>query len=106
MNYTFIIFLIILIGVIILIAKEFNEIKLHLNDKITTVLLCMDNSSKSIKNSVKNDFNVCLDKIKDINNDCIKQVRKMAEFGSQPITNMSNHYTDTDSMALGIKNGQ
>ena len=55
-----------------------------------------DHSNDDIKNKIHNNINFCISKIKDNNNECIHQVRKINEIGSQHITNMSNYYTDSD----------
>jgi len=72
-------------------------------ERINQVISCVDTNSKAIKGKIQNDLNVCVGKIRVMNNECIQQVRKMNDLGAQPITNMSNHYTDTDSHT-GYKN--
>jgi hypothetical protein len=97
MDYKFIILLIVLLGLIFFLTKELNSVRNDLDEKIKQIVICIDDNSKTLKNKIQADLNICVGKIKTINGDYIERVRKMNEVGSQPITNMSNNYTDTDS---------
>lgn len=95
MDYKFLILLILLLGVIFLITKEMNKMRGEFEERNTQIMSIIDNSNKSIKNKIQNDVGLCISKIKTYNSEYIQQIRKMDALGSQPITNMSNHYTDS-----------
>ena len=89
MDYQFIILLIVLLGLVLFFVKELENIKKEVDEKSTQIIQCVENNSKSIKGKIQADINVCVNKIKSINGEYIEQVRKMNDYGSQPITNMS-----------------
>lgn len=98
MDYKFIILLIVLLGVILFITKEIDNLKKDNENKTNNILISIENNSKMIRNKMQNDIGVCIGKIKSLNGEYIEQVRKMNDYGSQPITNMSNHYTDSETL--------
>lgn len=103
MDYKFIILLLVIVGLILFFTRELDNMKCEMSDKLDKIASYVDNSSKNTLMKMQNGFGMCVNKIKTINGDYIEQVRKMNEYGNQPITNMSNHYTDTDSQGNGIK---
>ena len=102
MDYKFIIILFVFFGFIVFF-REFELMKSNINDKLDRIYMQIDNSSKHTLSKIQNEFSLNLNKMKTMNGDYIEQVRKMNDYGNQPITNMSNHYTDTDSKGNGIK---
>lgn len=103
MDYKFIILLLVIIGLIIFFTRELDNIKSEISDKLDKIASYVDNSSKNTLIKMQNGFGMCVTKLKTINGDYIEQVRKMNDYGNQPLTNMSNHYTDTDSQGNGMK---
>lgn len=103
MDYKFIILLLVIVGLILFFTRELDNMKCEMSDKLDKIASYVDNSSKNTLFKMQNGFGMCVNKIKTINGDYIEQVRKMNEYGNQPITNMSNHYTDTDSQGNGMK---
>jgi len=97
MDYKFITILIVLLGIVLFLMKEWDNVKKNIDDKMNQIVTCIDDNSKMLKNKMQADLTVCVGKIKTINGEYIERVRKMNEYGSQPITNISNNYTDTDS---------
>lgn len=102
MDYKFIILLLVIIGLIIFFTRELDNIKCEISEKLDKIASHVDNSSRHTLGKLQNDFSVCVTKMKTINGDYIEQVRKMNDYGNQPITNMSNNYTDTDSQGKGM----
>ena len=98
MDYKFILLLIVLVSVLLFIIKEMDTVKKDMDSKMTQIVTCIDNNSKLIRGKIQNDIGICIGKIKSLNCEYIEQVRKMNDYGSQPITNMSNHYTDSDTL--------
>lgn len=103
MDYKFIILLLVIVGLILFFTRELDNMKCEMSDKLDKIASYVDNSSKNTLIKMQSGFGMCVNKIKTINGDYIEQVRKMNEYGNQPITNMSNHYTDTDSQGNGMK---
>lgn len=97
MDYKFIILLVVLLGLILFFTKELNSIRNDSDEKINKVIACVDNNSKLIRSNFKSELDGCVNKIKTINCDFVAQVRRMDNYESQPITALSNHYTDSDS---------
>lgn len=96
-DYKFIILLIVLLAVILFFTKEIENLKCMFNEKLNQIVNSVETNSKSIKAKIQTDLTLCVGKIKSINGEYVEQVRKMNDYGSQPITNMSNHYTDSES---------
>ena len=92
MNYKIIVLLIIIIISIFLIIRYFDNLHRDNLHATSTIISCINDHTKLLKH----DLNNCVIKIKALNCDFIEQVRKMNEYGSQHITNMSNHYTETN----------
>lgn len=103
MDYKFIILLLVIVGLIIFFTRELDNMKSEIGDKLDKIASYIDNSSNNTLTKMQNGFGMCVNKIKTLNGDYIEQVRKMNDYGNQPVTNMSNHYTDTDSQGNGIK---
>lgn len=107
MDYKIIILLFLFAGIIYLIIKETENIKKSLDDKFSQVINCIEVHSKQIKNKFQNDLGLCINKIKSINGEYMTQMRKMNDYQSQTITNMSNQFnTDTDSKVEIDKDNQ
>ena len=108
MDYKFI-FVIILIIIIIyfLITKELDTFKKDLSDKCDDMIQLIDQNSNLIKNKIQNESVACVNKIRMINGEYIELVRKMNNYGAQPITNMSdpNCFTDSESHCNNIIGG-
>lgn len=103
MDYKFIILLLVIVGLILFFTRELDNMKCEMSDKLDKIASYVDNSSKNTLIKMQNGFGTCVNKLKTLNGDYIEQVRKMNDYGNQPITNMSNHYTDTDSRGNGMK---
>jgi hypothetical protein len=103
MDYKFIILLLVIVGLIIFFTRELDNMKSEIGDKLDKIASYIDNSSNNTLTKMQNGFGMCVNKIKTLNGDYIEQVRKMNDYGNQPVTNMSNHYTDTDSQGKGMK---
>jgi hypothetical protein len=104
MDYKFIIILTILLGLILLIVREMNNIKTVINSSYKTSRSLIYALSEEIKQKMQSGFTSCVDKIKIINGDYMIQIRKMNEFGKDKIiTTNSNDYIDSDT---SIKSGQ
>jgi hypothetical protein len=97
MDYKFIILLVVLLGLILFFTKELNSIRNDSDEKINKVIACVDSNSKLIRTNFKSELDGCINKIKTLNCDFVAQVRRMDNYESQPITALSNHYTDSDS---------
>lgn len=99
MDTKFIIFVVIILCVIFFIAikKDISQMNSNVDQKLDDIYKCVDTQSKSLKAKIQHDLKIFTDKIQNINGEYIEQVRKMNDYGLQPITNMSNHYTDSDS---------
>lgn len=98
MDYKFLILLALLFFIIMFFKHEFDIINKNINNKHHETMLSLNNNSKSLGSKMQNDIGVCIGKIKSLNCDYIEQVRKMNDYGSQPITNMSNNYTDSETL--------
>lgn len=103
LDFKLIILLVMLIGIVLFFTREFENLRKDFDDKIGTIVSVVDNNSKSIKGKIQTDMTTCINKIKTHNMECIQQIRKMNTLGSQPITNMSNHCTDSDTDAQQTK---
>jgi hypothetical protein len=103
LDFKLIILLVMLIGIVLFFTREFENLRKDFDDKIGTIVSVVDNNSKSIKGKIQTDMTTCVNKIKTHNMECIQQIRKMNTLGSQPITNMSNHCTDSDTDAQQTK---
>lgn len=105
MDYKFIILLVMLLGIVLFFTRELENLRKDFEDKVVHIVSAVDNNGKSIRSKIQTDIGTCINKVKTHNMECIQQIRKMNTLGSQPITNMSNHYTDSDSDAQkGAKN--
>lgn len=104
MDYKFIVLLIVLLGLILFFTKELDNVRREFDSKMNQVITCVDNSAKSVKSKIQTDIDNCTSKIKSINGEYIDRVRRMNIYGAQPITNMSNNYTDGDSDNQGQNN--
>lgn len=97
MDYKFVILLLVIVGLILFFTREVENIKYEINKKLDDIVVCIDNTSKSTVGKMQYNLGTCVNKLKTINGDYLEQVRKMNDYGSQPITVLSNNYTDTDS---------
>lgn len=97
MDYKFIILLILLLGLILFLTKEFANIYKKVDENQCHLISYVDENTDGIKKQVRSDLSVCLGKIKTFNDDCIKKVRRMDMLESQVVANMSNHCTDSDN---------
>jgi len=97
LDFKLIILFVMLLGIVLFFTRELENLRKDFEDKINTVVSAVDNNSKSIKGKIQADMTTCVTKIKNHNMECIQQIRKMNTLGSQPITNMSNHCTDSDT---------
>lgn len=93
MNYLVIIVILAIIALYIFFSKEIDTVKKDIDDKLTHISTSLNSATKIFQS----DLGACVKKIKAINGEYVEQVRKMNDYGSQPITNISNHYTDCDS---------
>ena len=97
MDYKFIILLMVVIGLILFFTRELENIKHEISKKLDNIAMCIHTSEKNTIAKMQYNLGTCVTKLKTLNGDYIEQVRKMNDYGSQPITIMSNNYTDTDS---------
>lgn len=98
MDYKIIFFVVLIAGILFFLIKEINSISQNINEKSQKVIECVENHSRIIRSKMQNDVNNCVSKLKSINGEYMEQVRKMNDYASQPITNMSNGYSDSDSL--------
>ncbi len=109
MNLKTIIIIVLLIGIMIFIYREFSNLNKTVDDQFVQVkYLIKDNTN--LKKQLQNNFDNQLEKIKLINTESIQQVRKMNIIQNEPIRKSSNYYTENDSdyesdheLANGIK---
>lgn len=97
-SYRTIIFFLLVIGIIFFIIKEVGELKRFIDYKSNNIIKRIDEQSNDIKNKVQTDLNTSINKVKQINSDFIVQIRKMNNYGSQPI---NNHFSENASAPLG-----
>ena len=97
MDYKFIILLIVMVLFVLFILSKLDSIEAGLCSQIIQLTASVDNNSKSLKYKFQSDLSGCVNKIKALNGEYIAQVRRMNTYGSQPITNISNHYTDSET---------
>jgi hypothetical protein len=88
---------------ILFIIKEIDLMHKDITGKIIQLSSFIDNSYKSLKAHFQSDITTCVDKLKTVNKEYISQVRKMNDYGTQQITNISDHYTESDGKNNQIK---
>ena len=103
MDYKLIILLLIMLVLILFVIKEIDLMHKDITGKIIQLSSFIDNSYKSLKAHFQSDITTCVDKLKTVNKEYISQVRKMNDYGTQQITNISDHYTESDGKNNQIK---
>ena len=92
--------IIVLVCTIVYFILENNTTKKLIEDKYKNMIHFIDVNIKNMHNKTTTELGKFGNKIKKMNDDCIQKIRKMNALGSQPITNISNHYSsesDTDN---------
>lgn len=97
-DYKTVIIIIVIICFIFFIIHEIKNIHRLTEEKTAYITDYIDNSTKVLKNKIQNDTNVCIEQIKSYNEDLLIQVRKLSYYGSQPIVNRTNYYSENGSM--------
>jgi hypothetical protein len=101
MDYKIIILILsilVLICTLVYFVLENNATKKLIEDKYKSMIHFIDINIKNIHHKTNTELNKFGNKIKSMNDDCIQKMRKMNALGSQPITNISNHYSsESDS---------
>lgn len=94
MDYKLVIILFLIVTMIVFFfLKELDNIKKHITEKTEDISASINNCTRIMQA----EFTSCVKKIKILNGEYVEQVRKMNDYGSQPITNMSSyHYTDSE----------
>lgn len=93
MDYKFIILIVAIFALFFFLLRESETIKTEI-DRLRSDI---EDNTKTLRSKFQSDLNACVNKLKTYNADCINQVRKMNLIQSQPITYVSNSYTDTET---------
>jgi hypothetical protein len=97
MDYKFLILVALLLIIFAYLFKETETSKRDIETKFFELNENIENNSKTLRTKFQADLSACTNKIKTYNADFISQARKITFLNAQPITNMSNNYTDTDT---------
>jgi hypothetical protein len=96
MDIKFIILLAILLGLVLLFLKEIAVVKTSIEERYADILTNLNDSNKKLGIKFCNVTSAMETKLRVTNSDYLAQFRKMEKYGSQPITNVSNHFTETE----------
>jgi len=66
-------------------------------DQIYFVSMSVDNYAKKIEEKMQSELDLCTNKIRTYNFDCMQSIKKMNMLGNQQITTMSNYFNESDS---------
>lgn len=97
MDYKFIILIFLVVAVVLFIMQKLDGLKKDIEEKTHKIISCVENNSKLIRAKTQAEVSSCIGKMRSINGEYIEQVRKMNDYASQPITNMSNNFSESDS---------
>ena len=97
MDYKFIILVVLLLFILAYLFRELEASKRDIETKFFEVNENIENNSKTLRTKFQTDLASCTNKLKTYNAEFISQARKISFLNAQPITNMSNNYTETDS---------
>lgn len=98
MDYKLLIILLALLFLIILLLlyREVNNLRDHVNDTLGNVAYDIKHSCDGVVSRLQGNMIRCVRQIKGVSNDNLDQLRKITLLNHQPITKMSNHFTETD----------
>ena len=95
------IILLLIVGMLLCIYMKIDNIKPIYDEEY--VIKRIDDKFGKLKENIHNELILCTNKIKTYNKENLKEARDINFLNSQSITNMTNHFTDTD-VDSGSKN--
>ena len=94
MDYKFTIILGVIVILTVYIYVELNNINNNIDVKLKELNKSIENQNKSLRLKFQSDLTTCANKLKTYNAEFITQARKINVLNTQPITNISNHFSD------------
>ena len=96
MDYKFLILFISIILVGLYVFRELDTFKKNMELKVVEVNETNENNLNKLRSKIQTDLQQCVAKIKTHNIEFINEARKMKLISAQPITNVSNNYSEED----------
>ncbi|QKF94008.1 hypothetical protein QKU48_gp0550 [Fadolivirus algeromassiliense] len=100
MDYKVIIILLALLFLIILVYREVSNLKDQFNKNTGHMSLQFRQNTDKMLLKFQNNMNKYVSQIKTISSDNLQQLRKITILNHQPVTRLSNHFTETDGSEI------
>jgi hypothetical protein len=100
MNYKHLIILLVIIFLISMMYKELLSLKNNITASLESYITNLTYTTLESNNKLNNNVIKYISQIKEIGNDNLQQLRKITMLNHQPITKISNHFTETDNSEI------
>lgn len=96
MNYKTIVVLLALSILVVMVYKEVISLKTSVKTDINELKIHVNDTTFNMTGKLQNNMIQCVSKIKDISNENFQQLRRINLLNRQPVTKISNYFTETD----------